>query len=160
MKEGVAIEREFSKIHWSRPTWDDIRHEAGEIERTVQYFFDIDPKSETGRQCVWNMAKSLLDGKYQLLDDAIWEILENTDSWENVHEGEIEEAVRLAQENQRDIHKFFKVFQEGKQIPAPTIIKYKDRYHKVGGNTRLMAARVLGERPYVLIGEYKEYERI
>lgn len=158
MIEKIKPTEHFPEIQWHRPTLKDLSYERGEIERTIKEFLGEDLWAEHGQRFLINVTKSLLNGEYRKLDDETWSQLENTDSWKNVHEGDLQDVQDIARKYDKNYSGFIEAIFSEKSLPAPIILKYKGRYHKVAGNTRLMFARGLGQKPSVLIGEYQEYE--
>lgn len=43
--------------------------------------------------------------------------------------------------------------ERGQAYDAPIVMKYRDTYHLVSGNTRLMVAKALGRKPQVWLFE-------
>jgi hypothetical protein len=83
------------------------------------------------------------------LPDSIWANLQNTDSWD-LEKGDIQKARELAIGYEKDFDYALKSVKEGFYNP-PLIIKENEAYTLIGGNTRLMACKVLGIRPKVLL---------
>lgn len=159
MEEQIPHQQyeQFPEIRWRKPTIDDLRHEYGEIQRTAEQFLGKDVLSGCGQKYLVNITQALLDGEFIPLDDALWSRLENTDSWD-MQKGNMELLKQKCAENDRDYVKFLDMIRSSDDLPAATILEYDGRYHKVSGNTRLMVARVLGQRPYVLKGTYQDHD--
>lgn len=85
-----------------------------------------------------------------ILTDIIWNELENTDS-NNLRMGDLEKAKSLAKEYDRDINSIIEKINQNKGIEMPIIFNNNGKYYLIAGNTRLMAFRVLGMYPKVLI---------
>jgi hypothetical protein len=155
----VMIEKnmEFQKNpNWIQP---DLKKEQGEIERVVREFLKKEPDQENIDTIIYTLESApLID-----LSEEEWRLLENTDSFNNVRPGNIEDAKRiteeynleLAPENRRTFASILKGFSGG-NMEAPTILKNAHGIlHLISGNTRLMVARALGIRPKVIIAEVK-----
>lgn len=130
---------------WKRP---DLLAEKGELIRVAKEFApERDPIA-----FAQEMYKVFRETDLRDLSDEEWAVLENSDSWQ-IQPEDFETVAALAEKYGRDWEKFKRSLEEGAPIPAPTIVKFGDRLHKVGGNTRLMVARAMGIRPKVLIAE-------
>lgn len=85
------------------------------------------------------------------LDSMMWRKLENTDSWNTKTLKDIEKAIKgnYKSSGNRSIENVLKEFVSGK-VRAPVVMKYnKNQLTLIGGNTRLMVARVLDISPKV-----------
>jgi hypothetical protein len=83
-----------------------------------------------------------------ILTDSDWARLENTDSYNTEN---LTQASKAASSYGRDIDSVMKGFQTGNSMKMPVVLERPDNtITLVGGNTRLMAARVLGIQPTVL----------
>lgn len=132
-------------IPWTRP---ELTVEKGELIRAAQSLApDRDAKA-----FAYDMYRALEQASLHELSDEEWSRLENSDSW-NIKEGDFEAVAALAHEYGRDWEKFKTSFESGVPVPAPTVIQFGDRLHKIGGNTRLMVARAMGIRPHVLLAK-------
>ena len=139
---------------WIRPNLDN---ERGEIERVIREFLLEKPTEENINRIIHIFENAPLSD----LSDEEWSALENTDSFHNVRAGRIEDAEqvsneheqKLPPENKRDFAGLLNAFKQGGAMEAPTILKNKGILHLVSGNTRLMIARGLNNRPKVLIGD-------
>ena len=80
------------------------------------------------------------------LDEDTWNQLENTDSYD-LSPGDWEAVDQLATMAARD----WRSIRNTTILDAPIIMRYRDRYHLVAGNTRLLVARALGNIPRVLL---------
>jgi hypothetical protein len=86
------------------------------------------------------------------LEKDIWSQLENTES-NKIKKGDIKKVIALAKKyNKQSPLELKKVLLSG-DYRRPLILKFKDRYHLVAGNTRLCTAAALGIKPKVLIGQ-------
>lgn len=121
--------------NWVRP---DISREIEELERVA---------SEEGVSKE-ELEKASLNGKLEQLSDAEWKSLENTDSWATTSRSD---GRSQSTKYDRDIEKIFAGMKHGQPIPAPIIFTRDDGSSTlVAGNTRLMAARALRQRPMIL----------
>ena len=116
--------------------WEPIiKAESGEIERTAEDLglpYDV-------------VYDSFVNGKEVTLNNDIWARLENTDSYDINSE---EEAIELAKQYGKDIQSIL----AAKKTPPALILQYApNKYYLVGGNTRLMVARVKGINPQVIL---------
>lgn len=129
----------LTEVFVSRWTKPEVGRERDEFERVAD---------EEGID-VTTLMSAARSAKLEKLDDATWKGLENSDSWETT---DISDAGRLAAGYGRDISRIVRGLQNGDEIPAPIVLKRDDgTCTLVAGNTRLMAARVLGVRPTVLM---------
>ncbi len=143
------------KLNWILP---DIELEIGEIERVILGFIGKEVTEENTNQIIKILeSASLVD-----LSDENWQVLENTDSFNNVRIGHIEDAERITERynlalpdsNKRNFKNLLGSFKNGNKMEAPIILKNKTgALHLLSGNNRLMISRALGIRPKVLIGE-------
>lgn len=78
----------------------------------------------------------------------VWNKLENTDSNE-IEFGDDKTVMNLAREYGRDIKSIINGMYSGARIPAPIILITDSGYYLVAGNTRLMAAKMLGVTPKI-----------
>jgi len=99
--------------------------------------------------------------KLTLLKNGIWQKLENTDSWGTTTEQKVKNAVERNKETGsgfRNIDNVVDEFLSGK-VRAPIVVAYRREngiYKKhilIGGNTRLMVARALGDAGVGIIGQ-------
>ena len=89
------------------------------------------------------------NAKLVTLTDEIWRKLGNTDSWETKTWDEVKER---ADEYGKDWETVAEGMRNGDELPAPIVVKWKNgTYRLIGGNTRLMVARVLGIRPKIAL---------
>ena len=86
------------------------------------------------------------------IPEKVWKALENTEC-NKIQKGEMKKVIELAKKyNKQNPIELKKALQSG-DYRRPLILKYKDRYHLVAGNTRLCTAAAMGIRPQVLIAE-------
>jgi hypothetical protein len=139
---------------WIRP---NLQSERGEIERVIREFLSEEITEENIRRIVKILEGSPLSD----LSDDEWSVLENTDSFQNVRAGHIEDAEQftkeknqeLKPENKRDFEALLNAFRQGSSMEAPTILKHKGVLHLMSGDTRLMISRGLNILPKVIMGE-------
>lgn len=136
---------EGPEVRWEAP--DIVQYELGEITRTAERFAES-PEQATAIALV--MYERFADGVPEELPEELWRDLENTESY-TLTPGEVEGAREIAERNERDFDGYLRAMNEGEPIPAPMIAVYDGVPHKVAGNTRLMAARVLGITPRAMI---------
>jgi hypothetical protein len=124
-----------------------ISSEMDEIERAVQYLCDEDIDIS-----VKEVKKKFQNAELEKLSKSIWGKLENTESNE-IDKGDMESVEKIAKKyNKTSPTKLKKSLESGDYNP-PMIIKFKNRYHLVAGNTRLCTAAAMGITPNVLIIE-------
>ena len=117
-----------------------VADERSEIERTAQEFNVPIPDVEY----------AFVAGNMVVLSDDIWSKLENSDSYDI---NSLEDAIKLAKEYGKNWKPTLDAVKSNKDINPPLVLNYdKDKYHLVGGNTRLMFAKALGKIPKVLMG--------
>ena len=116
-----------------------VKDERDEIERVAQEFNVPIPDVEY----------AFIAGNMVVLSDDVWSKLENTDSYTIKS---LEDAIKLAKEYGKDWKPTLAAIKADKAINPPLILNYdKDKYHLVGGNTRLMFLKALGKIPKVLM---------
>ena len=116
-----------------------VKDERGEIERVAQEFNVPIPDVEY----------AFIAGNMVVLSDDIWSKLENTDSHSIKS---LEDAIALAKQYGKDWKPTLAAIKADKPMNPPLILNYdKDKYHLVGGNTRLMFLKALGKIPKVLL---------
>jgi hypothetical protein len=117
---------------WIQPPFAE---ESEEVERTAKQL-GIPVRSLVN---AWSKAR------LETLTDDVWESMENTDSYGLTTFKEVDQ---LAQEYDRNITWTLERF--GSQVPAPVVLARRGKpLYLIGGNTRLMLARVLGAVPKV-----------
>lgn len=116
----------------------DLELERGEFERVATTY-------NIPAQTLIEWAK---EGTLQVLDETIWQQLDNTDSnrfeahdWQTVAE-----FSAMAERNWKDLKQ---KMDQGIAIDAPIIMQNGAEYHLVAGNTRLMVARAAGAAPKI-----------
>jgi hypothetical protein len=117
-------------------------------------------QSEANDAAIENLTQLLEHSPFVDLSDEEWSILENTDSFEGVRPGHIEDVeahvnasnAELEVHNRRNLYDLQKGFTEGADMEMPVILKNNEKSHLVSGNTRLMLARAYGFRPKVVMG--------
>jgi hypothetical protein len=125
-----------------------INSEMDEIERAVQ---DL-TRDEDIDISVKEVKDRFIKAKSNELSKSIWNKLENTES-NKIKKGDMESVRKIAKKyNKTSPDKLMKDIESGDYNP-PMIIKFKNRYHLVAGNTRLCTAAAMGVKPNVLIVE-------
>lgn len=128
----------------SRP---DIKGEMDEIQRVAQYL-----NREEGFHIDVNELIDVFDkSKEVTLSDDIWGKLENTES-NAIKKGDMDSVYHIAKTyDKSNPDKLKSKFEDG-SYKRPLILKFDNRYHLVGGNTRLCTASAMGINPKVFIG--------
>lgn len=133
-------------ILWKK---DPFSNEVDEFKRiTAQYTSNKKDLAKNLRylQTQYNKAKKVS------LIDRDWKKLENTDSFET---NTLDEVYSAMERNKapRDIERILRQYVSG-NVSCPIVIKFEDnRLELVGGNTRLMIARVLQIKPKIVLVE-------
>jgi len=131
---------------------DAFNNEVGEFERVVN---DLTADRESDDE--WEMMFDKLKKSYnnepiKVLNDSVWAKLENTDSWSTTTINKVNKAIfdNSKGSGKRDI---YDVISEilGNKTRCPIILKNKSGYTLIAGNTRLMACRLIGIRPKVIV---------
>jgi hypothetical protein len=131
---------------------DAFNNEVGEFERVVN---DLTADRESDDE--WEMMFDKLKKSYnnepiKVLNDSVWAKLENTDSWSTTTINKVNKAIfdNSKSSGKRDI---YDVISEilGNKTRCPIILKNKSGYTLIAGNTRLMACRLIGIRPKVIV---------
>jgi hypothetical protein len=122
----------------------NLEEEYGEFERVAKIY---------GFDDVQHLISSARLGKMLPLSEDVWSRLENTDSYD-INEGDFEQVADLSAMVNRDWEVLREKMMAGSEIDAPIVMKHKDEYHVVSGNTRLMVARAAGIKPTILLFEF------
>lgn len=130
----------------------DIRKELGEVERVAKEYGNEHEK-EFAEELIKRGNRQALSS----LESWLWTKLENTDS-NDVKKGEWEKIENLSDQVNRDWEDIKKKMENNTTMDAPIILKYKDVYHLVSGNTRLMVAKALGITPRVMIVDMSDFD--
>lgn len=146
LQENILNIKKMMGINESNKSY--ISSEMDEIERAVQ---DLS-RDEGIDVSVKEVKKKFQDAEPTKLTKSIWKKLENTESNE-IDKGDIKAVEKIAKKyNKSSPTKLRKSLESGDYNP-PMIIKFKNRYHLVAGNTRLCTAAAIGITPNVLIIE-------
>ncbi len=136
---------EFQEIKREVEFFIDREHE---IERVVQYL----NREEGMNVSVGDINKAFDKAKEVSLPAKVLNKLENTEC-NTINKGEMNKVIALAKKyNKQSPLELQKVLESG-DYDRPLILKFKNRYHLVAGNTRLCTAMAMGMKPKVLIGE-------
>ncbi len=126
----------------------DVLAERGEFTRVAATFgFD--------EGVLMHVASN--EGRLVPLSAVVWNELDNTDS-NRFEIGEWSAVAEHATAVGRDWQTIKEAFEKGQQYDAPIVMKFRDAYHLVSGNTRLMVARALGIEPRVWLFEVYDNE--
>ncbi len=131
----------------------DIEKERGEIERVAEKY-----KPENVTEFVNEFYRKAKEAQLIDLTEDLWSVLDNTDSYDISRDGweKVDEHVEHTNNetgSSRDWNDLRKKMEQGQELDAPIILRYKGELHKVSGNTRLMVTRALGVTPKVLLIE-------
>jgi hypothetical protein len=131
---------------------DAFNNEVLEFER-VTNDLTADRESDDEWKMMFNkLKKSYNNETIKVLNDRVWAKLENTDSWSTTTINKVNKAILDNSEGsgKRDI---YGVISEilGDKTRCPIILKNKSGYTLIAGNTRLMACRLIGIRPKVIV---------
>ena len=131
-------------ISWKK---DSFRSEFDEFERmTIEYTPD---KKEVRNNLRYLETEYNKASKVSLVDSD-WRKLENTDSFETDTMQEVYAALKR-NNAPRDVDRILRQYVSG-IVSCPIVIKFEDgRLELVGGNTRLMIARVLQIQPKIIL---------
>ena len=122
--------------------------EIPELERVVKML-----KKEFGVEItVDELINKLSSSKETKLQPNVWSNLENTES-NQIKKGEIKKVIDLAKKYKKQNPLELKKALLSGDYKRPLIVKFKDRYHLISGNTRLSTAAAIGIKPMVLIIE-------
>ena len=144
------------------PNWvlPDFEYEAGEISRVISDFLNLELTEEN----VSKINRTIQQGHVIELDEEIWARLDNTDSYENVELGKIEQVYEIIELSNKELdpkyHRDVKTIFDGminkSPMQMPIIIQNKENlYHLVSGNKRLMVCRALKINPKVICAKVK-----
>lgn len=135
---------------WTRP---DLAHEFGEIDRVAKEFSAGD--DGVYQKIMLTFKNDFASSPLEPLTDEIWTVLENTESFHEVAPGDFDSVGKYS-ESKRDWQTIAQKMRGANNMHAPIIFEIKAKYHLVGGNTRLMVARALNARPWVIYIHYKD----
>lgn len=128
----------MSCLMWRMPSWEE---EVGEFMRVSQA---LDMPLPALRH-LWE------ESHVRDLDQKTWARLRNADS-RGMATGDHEKAFAAARENGRDMTRVMDALLAGGVLPMPIVLLLDDGTpYLVAGNTRLMACRVEGRTPAVLL---------
>ncbi len=131
---AIQNDKNASTIKWHAP---DLEEEREAFERTAR---KLNLNAE-------ELIQSAANGGLIEIHQDMRSSLENTDSW-NVES--MEEVEFLAGTYDRDLTSIMKAIGEGKSLPAPIVfVQDTGAPYLIAGNTRMMAAKALGESPKV-----------
>lgn len=125
-------------VTWKNP---DLEEERCEVTRTAH---------EEGllRE---DLDRAMESASLVTLTEDVWSRIDNTDSYNTLT---LEDARKMADGYDRDWRSIKKAYDEKGTLPAPIILMKADgSLYCVGGNTRLMIARVYRDTPLVLWAE-------
>ncbi len=148
------LERKKTVINWTPYSRKNLSCEGGEAERVINEVLGIKSNDPRFHDILKSLGNKILGGELVPLSDEIWAKLENTDSWSNVSKGDLKKAEELSKYYKKNFSVILNAIKDGSGILAPIIFKTGDRMHLMSGNTRLMIARGLKQRPEVIIIEY------
>jgi hypothetical protein len=116
---------------WFKP---DLSEEKNELIRQAN---TLNIKKE-------NIFQAFQNGKLQTISQSIWNKMENTNSndkkltWNQINSWE-----------NKDVKNIKNALKEKYPLPAPIVLKYKNKYYCVAGNTRLSMSKLLNVTPKV-----------
>lgn len=150
-QDFIKTKESISDINWVKPNFN---LEEGEIRRTAMTL--AGDNRDEALKYLTQILEALSNGYLESLSDELWSNLENTDSWEKVEPGSIDEVRKISDGYNKNFKGVYNAILEGKEISAPIIlIKPNRKPYLISGNTRLMIARALAQRPRVWIAELK-----
>jgi hypothetical protein len=117
--------------------------ELCELERTAE---------ELGLDLL-DLVRSVSFGEPRFLDEDEWAEMDNADSSSSrlTREG----AIALSVGYGRDFEGIERALKASEPIPMPLVLETRGALYLVGGNTRLMACRVLGIQPQIWVFQYR-----
>jgi hypothetical protein len=126
----------MAEMNWTHP---DIGSEMDEIEKTAK---------RLGLTKA-DLITAYTEGELKGLGDDVWSQLQNSDSYKIESE---EQAKALSADYERDIESILEAMKDDGSLPAPIVLMLEDGTpYLVAGNTRLMAAKIKGIHPKVLM---------
>jgi len=127
----MLLKKHLINITWKKPS---LKEEIEEFERTAE-----DLRIDKNK-----LIEAFKKGKLITLQDDVWEKIQNTDSWETTT---LKDAQRLAKEYGKNLHSLI----EAKELPAAIVLKNKNDYYLIAGNTRLMYSRANKINPKIFL---------
>ncbi len=131
----------------------NVEEERGEIERVARKYSPENPAA-----FVSSFLEKAKHGTLTDLTEEMWSTLDNTDSFDIPRDGWEKVAEHVAHTNtetgaSRSWENLRRKMEQGGPLAAPIILRHGGELHLVSGNTRLMVARALGNKPKILLVE-------
>lgn len=97
-----------------------------------------------------NLRDTYNNAPLSLLTNDTWEELNNTDSWDIKYPSDLTTLCKIYN---RDPSFILIQLKKDSELNCPIILKFKNEYHLIAGNTRLMCCKLLKVQPEVVIVE-------
>jgi hypothetical protein len=150
IRRTYVVDYDFGKIRNAiKPkfVYPNIEDEMLELESTAREY-DLD------RETLISSAKK---GRLTTLNPTIWSKLKNTDSWTiGMTQEDVRKNALARGKSIETTNRIIAGMKSSQTFYAPIILKYKDEFDCVAGNTRLMTAMSLKVIPKVYIFSYIE----
>jgi hypothetical protein len=150
IRRTYVVDYDFGKIRNAiKPkfVYPNIEDELLEIE-SAAIEYDIDKKQ---------LISSAYKGRLSALNPTIWSKLKNTDSWQiGMTQEDVRRNAGIRGKSMETTNRIIAGMKSSQTFYAPIILKYKEDFYCVSGNTRLMTAMALKIIPTVYIFTYSE----
>lgn len=137
---------------WIKSNFDDVLEEFDQIAD------ELTPKAADKKEYqaalgnTRNMLRKMYDASRQtILTDGVWKNLQNTDSWKTTTYEYVERAIARNRSTSGDVDIYTAISDVLTTANCPIILKASNRYVLIAGNTTLMACRLIGITPSVII---------
>ena len=125
------IKKHLINIFWNKPSFESEKEEFERTAKELNLSFEV-------------LKNAFKSGQVKQLTNNIWQKLENTDSWQT---DTMEKVKKLAEEYNKDLDSII----NAKKLPMPIILKNKNEYYLIAGNTRLMYSRANKINPQIFL---------
>ncbi len=125
-----------------------IDKESAELKRVVQYL----NREENIPITLKELRELFYNAQEVQITPKIWRRLENTES-NTIKKGQMDKVFNIAKKYGKTNPNKLKDSLQSGDYDRPLIVKFKDRYHLVAGNTRLSTAAAMDINPFVIIAE-------
>jgi hypothetical protein len=150
IRRTYVVDYDFGKIRNAiKPKfiYPNIEDELLEIE-SAALEYDLDK---------YELTKSAYKGRLSALNPTIWSKLKNTDSWQiGLSQEDVRRNASFRGKDVETTNRIISGMKSSQTFYAPIILKYRDEFYCVAGNTRLMTAMSLKVVPSVYIFTYNE----
>ena len=141
-----------SNINWKKVSYES---ELDEFQRIASYIIRKDPKAKES-VVIATFKKEYSKKSPVVLTPTMWKNLSNTDSYGLSTFSQIDSAIK-SNESSSGKRNISNILDEilSRKVRCPIILRHSDtNYELIAGNTRLMALKVIGITPKVIVVDY------